>query len=70
LGQIKIKLYFHLTLISEHNVGHEYVAKPALREFYQKTAPTNSFNSGIGGTSKLKNWQELSHEHKGCGCHK
>jgi D-lactate dehydrogenase len=46
------------------------MAKPALREFYQKTDPTNSFNSGIGGTSKLKNWQELSDAHKGCGCHK
>lgn len=55
---------------AEHNVGHEYVAKPALRDFYQKSDPTNSFNSGIGGTSKLKNWQELSDEHTGCGCHK
>jgi len=55
---------------AEHNVGHEYLAKPALREFYQKTDPTNSFNSGIGGTSKLKNWQELSDEHTDCGCHK
>ncbi|WP_392384456.1 D-lactate dehydrogenase [Marinomonas primoryensis] len=55
---------------AEHNVGHEYLAKPALREFYQKTDPTNSFNSGIGGTSKLKNWQALRDEHTGCGCHK
>ena len=55
---------------AEHNVGHEYLAKPALRAFYQKNDPTNRFNVGIGGTSKLKNWQELSHEHKGCGCHK
>jgi D-lactate dehydrogenase len=55
---------------AEHNVGHEYLAKPALREFYQKTDPTNTFNSGIGGTSKLKNWQELRDEHTGCGCHK
>ncbi|GAA0833431.1 MULTISPECIES: D-lactate dehydrogenase [Marinomonas] len=53
---------------AEHNVGHEYIAKPALREFYQKTDPTNSFNSGIGGTSKLKNWQSLDDKHQGCGC--
>jgi D-lactate dehydrogenase len=53
---------------AEHNVGHEYLAKPALREFYQKTDPTNSFNSGIGGTSKLKNWHEHTDGQNGCGC--
>ena len=40
----------------EHNVGHLYIAKPALANFYQKLDPTNSFNVGIGHTSKLKYW--------------
>jgi D-lactate dehydrogenase (quinone) len=42
---------------AEHNVGHLYVAKPALKNHYQKLDPTNSFNVGIGYTSKLKNWK-------------
>ena len=42
---------------AEHNVGHLYVAKPALKTHYQKLDPTNSFNVGIGHTSKLKNWK-------------
>ena len=42
---------------SEHNVGHEYLAKKTLRDFYKKLDPTNSFNPGIGGTSKCKNWK-------------
>lgn len=41
---------------AEHNVGHLYVAKPALKQHYQKLDPTNSFNVGIGHTTKLKNW--------------
>ena len=42
---------------AEHNVGHEYDAKPVLKGFYRKLDPTNSFNPGIGRTSKLKNWK-------------
>lgn len=42
---------------AEHNVGHLYLAKPNLQVFYQQADPTNSFNPGIGKTSKLKNWQ-------------
>ena len=42
---------------AEHNVGHEYFAKPTLSKFYKKLDPTNSFNPGIGGTSKLKHWK-------------
>lgn len=42
---------------AEHNVGHLYHAKPALAEFYQRLDPTNSFNPGIGHTSKQENWQ-------------
>ncbi|CNK59530.1 D-lactate dehydrogenase [Yersinia proxima] len=42
---------------AEHNVGHLYIAKPALKAFYQQIDPTNSLNPGIGKTSKLKYWQ-------------
>ena len=41
---------------AEHNVGHEYFAKPSLSNFYKKLDPTNAFNTGIGRTSKLKYW--------------
>ncbi|MEB3766539.1 D-lactate dehydrogenase [Acinetobacter sp. MD2] len=41
---------------AEHNVGHLYVAKPALQQHYQKLDPTNSFNVGIGHTSKRRYW--------------
>lgn len=41
---------------AEHNVGHEYKAKSILLEFYKALDPTNSFNPGIGQSSKLKNW--------------
>lgn len=43
---------------AEHNVGHLYEAKPALKQFYRQLDPTNAFNVGIGMTSKKKNWQE------------
>nr|WP_257616494.1 D-lactate dehydrogenase [Rodentibacter ratti] len=43
---------------AEHNVGHLYEAKPELRKFYKKLDPTNSFNPGIGQTSKRKYWAE------------
>jgi D-lactate dehydrogenase (quinone) len=42
---------------AEHNVGHEYFAKPSLSNFYKKLDPTNAFNTGIGQTSKLKYWK-------------
>lgn len=42
---------------AEHNVGHLYHAKPELKNFYQQLDPTNTFNPGIGKTSKKKNWQ-------------
>ena len=42
---------------AEHNVGHEYFAKPTLSSFYKKLDPTNRLNPGIGKTSKLKNWK-------------
>ncbi|WP_289016292.1 D-lactate dehydrogenase [uncultured Methylobacterium sp.] len=42
---------------AEHNVGHLYHAKPELAAFYRKLDPTNSFNPGIGHTSKCQHWQ-------------
>ncbi|AYD04297.1 D-lactate dehydrogenase [Neorhizobium sp. NCHU2750] len=39
---------------AEHNVGHIYRAKPALAEHYRALDPTNSFNPGIGKTSREK----------------
>ncbi|MEL6964565.1 MAG: D-lactate dehydrogenase, partial [Pseudomonadota bacterium] len=39
---------------AEHNVGHLYEAKPALKSFYEELDPTNSFNPGIGKASKQK----------------
>lgn len=39
---------------AEHNVGHLYEAKPALKAFYEELDPTNTFNPGIGKTSKQK----------------
>ena len=41
---------------AEHNVGHEYLAKPSLKKFYKELDPINVFNVGIGRTSKNKNW--------------
>ena len=41
---------------AEHNVGHLYEAKPILAAHYRGLDPVNSFNSGIGKTSKRKNW--------------
>ena len=43
---------------AEHNVGHLYYAKPALREHYQNLDPCNCFNPGIGHTSKKAFYKE------------
>ncbi len=42
---------------AKHNVGHLYVAKPALAGFYRQLDPTNTFNPGIGHTSRLRGWE-------------
>lgn len=42
---------------AEHNVGHLYVAKPALADHYQTLDPTNAFNPGIGHTARHKGWK-------------
>lgn len=39
---------------AEHNVGHLYEAKTELAAFYERLDPTNSFNPGIGKTSKQR----------------
>ena len=44
---------------AEHNVGHEYYAKPSLLNFYKQLDPTNRFNPGIGKTTKLKDWKQV-----------
>jgi D-lactate dehydrogenase len=41
---------------AEHNVGHLYPAKPALAGFYRTLDPSNTFNPGIGQTSKARGW--------------
>ncbi|WMT89186.1 D-lactate dehydrogenase [Pelagibacterium sp. H642] len=41
---------------AEHNVGHLYRAQPQLEAFYRELDPTNSFNPGIGKTSRRKMW--------------
>jgi len=48
---------------AEHNVGHLYKAKPQLKAFYQQLDPTNTFNPGIGKTTREKHWGD-------CGCQK
>ncbi len=39
---------------AEHNVGHLYEAEPQLKAFYKELDPTNTFNPGIGKTSKRR----------------
>ncbi|SET36404.1 D-lactate dehydrogenase [Thorsellia anophelis] len=48
---------------AEHNVGHLYYANQDLVNFYKKSDPTNSFNPGIGKTTKLKNWCDCEKTH-------
>ncbi len=43
---------------AEHNVGHEYSAKKVLKDFYKNLDPTNTFNPGIGSSSKNKYWKK------------
>ena len=39
---------------AEHNVGHLYEAEPIVKDFHRKLDPTNTFNPGIGKTSKRR----------------
>lgn len=41
---------------AEHNVGHLYVAKPALADHYRRLDPANCLNPGIGGTDRTRRY--------------
>lgn len=43
---------------AEHNVGHLYKAKTDLVAHYKTCDPTNSFNPGIGKTSRARDYAE------------
>lgn len=45
---------------AEHNFGHLYHADAAVLAHYRRLDPTNSFNPGIGGTSKALGWGEAA----------
>lgn len=47
---------------AEHNAGHLYAAKPNLAAHYMALDPTNSFNVGIGKTSRERRYGG------DCGC--
>ena len=42
---------------AEHNFGHMYEAEPHVKAFHRDLDPTNTFNPGVGKTSKLKNYE-------------
>ncbi|MCH7394113.1 D-lactate dehydrogenase [Acinetobacter dispersus] len=42
---------------AEHNIGHLYQASPDYSTHLKQLDPTNSFNPGIGKTSKHKYWR-------------
>ena len=44
---------------AEHNVGHLYAAKPDLAAFYHRCDPYNTFNPGIGGTSRERDYGQI-----------
>ena len=46
---------------AEHNVGHLYDAEKSLIQFYTNCDPTNSFNPGIGGMEKNKNYESTDY---------
>jgi len=61
LAKLKQEILTKLDIIkakypAEHNVGHLYKADKTLEKFYRDLDPTNTFNSGIGQTSKNKNY--------------
>jgi D-lactate dehydrogenase len=43
---------------AEHNVGHLYVARPALADFYRAIDPRNQLNPGIGHTARQRDWRD------------
>lgn len=44
---------------AEHNVGHLYVAEPALKDFYRDLDPRNQLNPGIGHTARARDWGQV-----------
>lgn len=48
---------------AEHNVGHLYVARPELAQFYREIDPRNQLNPGIGHTPRGRNWTGSDGEH-------
>lgn len=45
---------------AEHNVGHLYVARPALEQFYRDIDPRNQLNPGIGNTARGRDWSDAT----------
>lgn len=45
---------------AEHNVGHLYVARPSLQEFYRSIDPHNQLNPGIGHTPRGRDWTDIA----------
>ena len=45
---------------AEHNVGHLYVARPQLKEFYRSIDPRNQLNPGIGKTARGRDWSDAA----------
>ena len=45
---------------AEHNVGHLYVARPALADFYRSIDPRNQLNPGIGHTARGRDWTDAA----------
>lgn len=45
---------------AEHNVGHLYIAKPALRAHYRQLDPCNCFNPGIGQDSRRAGYRDTA----------
>ncbi|MHC9083937.1 D-lactate dehydrogenase [Luteimonas sp. RIT-PG2_3] len=54
---------------AEHNVGHLYVAEPALMDFYRGLDPGNRFNAGIGQSSKHRGYAGDGGDHVGDGAY-
>lgn len=54
---------------AEHNVGHLYEAKPALRQHYEALDPCNVFNPGIGNTAREARGPHANRGGACCGGH-
>jgi D-lactate dehydrogenase len=48
---------------AEHNVGHLYIARPELADFYREIDPRNQLNPGIGHTPRGRDWTGPHGEH-------